>query len=73
MELITLKDVHKTYHVGEIDVPVLKAAAPTQTEPPFKAVQLTVLLVFVALGLFSVLRNRGHAGVAEGADGGVSV
>jgi ABC-type lipoprotein export system ATPase subunit len=24
MELITLKDIHKTYHVGELDVPVLK-------------------------------------------------
>ena len=27
MELITLKDVYKTYHVGEIDVPVLKGVS----------------------------------------------
>jgi len=25
MELIRLEDVYKTYHVGELDVPVLKA------------------------------------------------
>jgi ABC-type lipoprotein export system ATPase subunit len=25
MELITLKDIYKTYHLGEVDVPVLKA------------------------------------------------
>src|ERR1700691_215235 len=27
MELITLNDVYKTYHVGEIDVPVLKGVS----------------------------------------------
>jgi ABC-type lipoprotein export system ATPase subunit len=27
MELITLKDIHKTYHVGELDVPVLKGVS----------------------------------------------
>src|ERR1700710_2858759 len=27
MDLITLKDIYKTYHVGEIDVPVLKGVS----------------------------------------------
>ena len=27
MDLITLNDVYKTYHVGEIDVPVLKGVS----------------------------------------------
>src|SRR5665213_242635 len=27
MDLITLKDLYKTYHVGEIDVPVLKGVS----------------------------------------------
>lgn len=39
-------------------IPALKALAPTQSEPPFKTTQLAVLVLFVALGLASVLRNR---------------
>ncbi len=27
MELITLKDIYKTYHLGEVDVPVLKGVS----------------------------------------------
>ena len=29
MELIELKDIHKTYHLGEVDVPVLKGVSLT--------------------------------------------
>ena len=29
MELITLQDIHKTYHLGEVDVPVLKGVSLT--------------------------------------------
>src|SRR5438477_235691 len=29
MELITLKDIYKTYHLGEVDVPVLKGVSLT--------------------------------------------
>jgi hypothetical protein len=32
-------------------VPALKAAAPTQAEPPFAIAQLIVLIVFIALGI----------------------
>lgn len=39
-------------------IPALKALAPTQSEPPFKITQFAVLLVFVALGVVSVLRDR---------------
>ena len=35
-------------------VPALKAMAPTQTEPPFVVAQVTVLLIFLALGFFAV-------------------
>src|SRR5512137_2752485 len=27
MELVTLKDIYKTYHLGEVDVPVLKGVS----------------------------------------------
>lgn len=37
-------------------VPALKALAPTQTETPFKASQLTVLAAFLALGALAVIR-----------------
>ncbi len=40
-------------------VPALKALAPTQKEPPFQVTQLVVLLLFIALGIFSVRRFRG--------------
>src|SRR3974377_766959 len=29
MELITLRDIYKTYHLGEVDVPVLKGVSLT--------------------------------------------
>jgi hypothetical protein len=39
-----------------LKTPVLKALAPTQTELPFKATQLVVLAVFIALGAFATVR-----------------
>jgi hypothetical protein len=39
-------------------VPVLKAMAPTQTEPPFKVTQLVVLALFVVLGIVAAIRFR---------------
>ena len=39
-------------------VAVLKALAPTQSEPPFMVAQVIVLAAFVALGIFSVKRFR---------------
>ena len=30
MELIELRDIYKTYHLGEIDVPVLKGISLTR-------------------------------------------
>jgi len=38
--------------------PALKALAPTQSEAPFKTTQLVLLVVFIVLGIASVLRNR---------------
>jgi uncharacterized membrane protein SirB2 len=35
-------------------VPVLKALAPTQSEPPFLVAQLVVLVIFVVLGIVAV-------------------
>ncbi|HEX3353076.1 MAG TPA: hypothetical protein VHS34_09660 [Terriglobales bacterium] len=35
-------------------VPVLKAMAPTQSEPPFLVAQLAVLTLFIVLGFFAV-------------------
>ncbi len=37
-------------------VPVLKALAPTQTEPPFKLTQLVVLALFVVLTVVAAIR-----------------
>jgi hypothetical protein len=42
-------------------VPALKALAPTQSEPPFKFTQLTVLILFFVLTIFSAVRFRGAA------------
>jgi hypothetical protein len=42
-------------------VPALKALAPTQTEPPFKLTQLTVLILFFLLTVFSAIRFRNTA------------
>ena len=39
-------------------VPVLKALAPTQSEPPFKLTQLVVLALFVVLTIVGVIRFR---------------
>jgi hypothetical protein len=39
-------------------VPVLKALAPTQTEGPFKVTQLTVLVIFIVLGILAAMRFR---------------
>ena len=40
-------------------VPALKALAPTQSEAPFKATQLTVLLFFLLLGTVGAVRFPG--------------
>src|SRR5260221_12335771 len=37
-------------------VPLLKAIAPTQSEPPFAIAQLVLLLLFVVLTVFAVIR-----------------
>jgi hypothetical protein len=39
-------------------VPVLKALAPTQTEPPFKLTQLVVLALFIVLTVAAAIRFR---------------
>ena len=39
-------------------VPALKAIAPTQSESPFKIAQLTVLILFVILGILGARRFR---------------
>jgi hypothetical protein len=41
-------------------VPALKAAAPTQKEPPFLVAQLAVLVLFIALTVFAAKRFRGE-------------
>jgi hypothetical protein len=37
-------------------VPALRALAPTQSEPPFVAAQVTVLLLFVVLSVLATIR-----------------
>jgi hypothetical protein len=37
-------------------LPVLKALAPTQSEPPFVVSQAVVLLAFIALGVWAVIK-----------------
>lgn len=39
-------------------VPVLEAAAPTQSEPPFLAAQLVVLAFFIVFGVLAVKKFR---------------
>ncbi len=39
-------------------IPALNAMAPTQSEPPFKLTQLTVLIIFVLLGVVAAIRFR---------------
>jgi macrolide transport system ATP-binding/permease protein len=41
MELIELQDIHKTYHLGEIDVPVLKGISLTVLQGEFVALMGT--------------------------------
>jgi hypothetical protein len=41
-----------------LKVPVLKAMAPTQSEPPFQITQLVVLAIFAALAVAAVLKFR---------------
>jgi len=39
-------------------VPALKALAPTQSEPPFKAAQFVVLALFVGLAIVAAIKFR---------------
>jgi hypothetical protein len=48
-----------------LKIPALKALAPTQTETPFKVVQLVVLLLFVLLGVIAAFRFRSGQGAAS--------
>ncbi len=41
-------------------VPALHALAPTQKESPFKIAQLSVLVLFVAIGFLAIRRYRGE-------------
>jgi hypothetical protein len=41
-----------------LKIPLLKAAAPTQSEPPFVAAQLVVLALFVVLTVVAVRKLR---------------
>jgi hypothetical protein len=40
-------------------VAVLKALAPTQSEPPFLGTQVVVMLVFIVLGILAVSASPG--------------
>jgi hypothetical protein len=44
-------------------VPSLKALAPTQKEPPFLVAQVLVLVIFVALGAWAVIKFHPEIGV----------
>jgi hypothetical protein len=50
-----------------LKVPVLKAMAPKQTEPPFVIAQGVVLALFVVLGIVAAIRFRGEPLRAAGA------
>ena len=39
-----------------LKIPSLHVLAPTQSEPPFLVVQLTVLVIFVVLGVWAAIR-----------------
>ena len=41
-----------------LKVPALHALAPTQSEPPFAAAQLVLLLLFVVMGTLALRRSR---------------
>ena len=59
MELITTKDIYKTYFLGEVDVPVLKAVChlPVIVDPSHAA------------GVRALVPVLARAGVVVGADG----
>jgi len=42
-------------------IPALKALAPTQSEPPFLATQVVVMVVFIVLGVLAAKRFPGEA------------
>jgi uncharacterized membrane protein SirB2 len=44
-----------------LKVPVLKAAAPTQSEPAFAAAQFVTLVLFIALGAVALVRFRAES------------
>jgi hypothetical protein len=46
-----------------LKIPALKAIAPTQTEPPFKMTQLTVLVIFFAVTVIAAIRFRPEPGL----------
>lgn len=41
-----------------LKIPALKTLAPTQSEPPFQATQLAVLVLFIALTVIATIRFR---------------
>jgi MFS family permease len=43
---------------GFMKIPALHALAPTGSEPPFAIVQGIVLLIFIALGIWAVIKFR---------------
>jgi hypothetical protein len=42
-------------------VPLLKAIAPTQSEPPFLLTQVIILAIFVVAGVAAAIKNRNQA------------
>jgi hypothetical protein len=44
-----------------LKVPALKAAAPTQSEPPFVVAQVAALILFIVIGVLAVIRFRTEA------------
>ena len=50
-----------------LKVAALKAAAPTQSEPPFLMAQLAVLAIFIVLTIFAVKRFHAQPASAAGA------
>ena len=47
-----------------LKIPAVHALAPTQKEPPFLVVQLTVMAIFVVIGVFAVKKFRIAAATA---------
>jgi hypothetical protein len=44
-------------------VPILKALAPTQSEPPFLVAQLLALVLFIVLSILAAIRFRVESGL----------